>query len=252
MKSVDLNIVSYKHRSAAASLLISKANRLSGIGSLRDRAAADDKTLLAAVAYYDMALVLLKPFDPNYSTVAHWKCLALLALRQYEQAVAWYREIVRLSDETDGKATRNATAALAERMIVEYDGRRDEPLSMANLDTTTFDDPAYCIVAEDFCLLLSQGKFKKAHAYLSPALRETMSVATLKEEWRRTTQGTTAADLTVTLQQHLVDWPGRRTEEVGWCYYGLTAEALNEAVIVVVGRMPNNAYMLTQVGFGRP
>ena len=156
---------------------------------------ADDKALLAALAYYDMALALLKPFDPNYSTVVHWKCIVLRALRQYEEAVAWYREIVRISDETDGKAPRNATATLAEEMIHKYAGHANEPPVTAGADATDFDDPPYIMFAEEFCVLLSERNYKKAHACLSPALKEAVSAAKLKEEWLRMTKKAATADV---------------------------------------------------------
>jgi hypothetical protein len=138
MKAIDLDSIPYKHRFNGASLLIAKANRLWGMGPSDSYREADEPKLLAASAYYDMALALMKPFDSNYSTVLNWKCNVLGALRQYEDAVLWYREIVRISDETDGKAKRNATAALAQKMIHEYAGRKNESLKASNPDKTTF------------------------------------------------------------------------------------------------------------------
>jgi len=82
MKAIDLNSIPYKHRFNAASLLISKANRLGGLGLESPDQKGDNQRLLAAVAYYDMALVLMKPFDPNYSTVLNWKCNTLTASGQ--------------------------------------------------------------------------------------------------------------------------------------------------------------------------
>src|SRR5579859_1887620 len=105
MKVIDLNSIPYKHRFNGASLLISKANRLVGLPLPEQK--GDPQKLLAALAYYDMALALIKPFDANYSTVVNWKCTVLRSLGQYEDAVNWYREIVRISDEVDGQARRN-------------------------------------------------------------------------------------------------------------------------------------------------
>jgi len=252
MKPIDLNSISYKQRFSGASLLISKANRLSGMSSFGGDQTPDDKTLLAALAHYDMALALLKPFDPNYATVVNWKCNVLGALRQYEEAVAWYREIVRISDATDGKSPRNATAALAEKMIRQYEGRGNEPLRTVDSDASNFDDPPFCMFAEEVCLLLSEKKYKKFHACLSPALQGAVPVAKLKEDWQRMTQGAAAADLTLTLEQHTVQWPDRKADEIGWCYFSVSTEGVNEAIAVVVGRTPQNGYWITELEFGRP
>ncbi|MEW6737846.1 MAG: hypothetical protein AB1489_41590, partial [Acidobacteriota bacterium] len=133
-----------------------------------------------------------------------------------------------------------------------YDGRVNEPLETTGANATDFDDPPYCMFAEEFCVLLSEKKFKKAHTYLSPALKENVSAAKLKEEWQRMTQRAATADVVLALQQHMVDWPSRKAEEIGWCYLSVSAGVVNEAVSVVVGRTPRNWYWVTEVEFGRP
>jgi hypothetical protein len=250
VKAIDLKSIPYKHRFDGASLLISKANRVGGL-PLPDQK-GDRKKLLAALAYYDMALALMKPFDPSYSTVVNWKCNVLRSLGQYEDAVEWYREIIRISDETDGKATRNATAALADEMIQKLAGLKNEPLETENADVAAFDDPPCCMVAEEFCVLLSEGKFKKAHLYLSPALKESFPLAKLKGDWRQMTGKSNAVEVSVTLEQHMADWPDRKPEDVGWCYFSVSAAEFSEAVTVVLSRMPDNSDRITQLDFGRP
>jgi len=250
MKAIDLNSIPYKHRFAGASLLISKANRIGG-WPLPDQK-GDRKKLLAALAYYDMALALMKPFDPNYSTVVNLKCNVLCSLGQYEDAVNWYREIVRISDETDGKGRRNATAALAQEMIQKYAGSANEPLEIGAGDAAAFDDPPHCMVAEEFCVLFTEGKFKKAHLYLSPALKESFPVAKLRAEWQQMTGKTNGAETSVNLEQHMADWPDRKSEDLGWCYFSVSAAEFSEAVTVVLSRMPDNSDRITQLEFGRP
>jgi tetratricopeptide (TPR) repeat protein len=252
MKAIDLNSIPYKHRFNAASLLISKANRLGGLGLESPDQKGDNQRLLAAVAYYDMALVLMKPFDPNYSTVLNWKCNTLTASGQYEDAVCWYREIVRISDETDGKAKRNATAELAQEMIQKYAGRKNEPLTIKSADSSAFDDPPYCMFAEEFCLLLGEGKFKKAHLYLSPPLKERISVPKLKAIWQHMTQNAKSEEVGLALEQHMLAWPGRKPEEIGWCYFSVSAAGFSEGVTLVIGRTSNNANCITELEFGRP
>ena len=250
MKSIDLDSIPYKHRYNGASLLIAKANRLGGLGPPDQK--GNNSKLLTALAYYDMALALMKPFDSNYSTVVNWKCNVLRSLGQYEDAVHWYREIVRISDEIDGKVKRNATAALADEMIQKLAGRKNEPLDIGTADAAAFDDPPYCMFAEEFCVLLSEGKFKKAHLYLSPPLKEAFPIPKLKAEWQQMTGRAHSEEIGLTLEQHMVDWPGRKSDDVGWCYFSVSAGEFSEAITVVVSRMPDNSDRITQLEFGRP
>jgi tetratricopeptide (TPR) repeat protein len=250
MNAINLDSIPYKHRFNGASLLISKAHRLGGLRPPDQN--GNKQKLLAALAYYDMALALMKAFDPNYSTVVNWKCNVLQSLGQYEDAVNWYRKIVRISDEIDGKAQRNATAALADEMIQKYAGHKNEPLDIGNADAAAFDDPPYCMVAEEFCVLLSEGKFKKAHLYLSPALRETFPIPKLKAAWQQMTGKAPSEEMSLTLEQHMVDWLDRKPDDVGWCYFSVSAADFSEAVTVVASRMPDNSDRITQLEFGRP
>lgn len=248
MTAIDLARIPYAHRFNGASLLIAKADRLSAGAS----GSVETRQWLAAVAYYDMALLLMKPYDPNYATIVNWKCNALLKLEQYEAAVDWYREIVRISDETDGRAGRNATAKLAEEMIAKHSGTKNSPLPVDGGIDSSFDEPPYCMYAEEFCSLLVERKFKKAHAYLAPKLREEFSLQRLKEAWFSMTGTAESYSLSVLLQQHMLDWPSRKSDEIGRCYFSVSAEGVSEGVSLVVARTPHNGYWITEVEFGRP
>lgn len=250
MAAIDLNSIPYKHRFDGASLLISKANRLGGLGLSNQK--VDNQKLLTALAYYDMALALMKRLDPNYSTVLNWKCNVLQSLGQYQDAIQWYQEIVLISDEIDGRVKRNATAALADEMIQKLAGRQNEPLAIGSPDTATFDDPPFCIYAAEFCNLLCDGNFKKAHSYLSTPLKTTFSIMRLKTDWQQMTSQARPEEISLVLEQHMVDWPGRQENDVGWCYFSVSAAEFSEAISVVVSRMSDNSDRISQIEFGRP
>ncbi|MEZ4788415.1 MAG: hypothetical protein R2811_00170 [Flavobacteriales bacterium] len=251
MKPVNLNALPYKLRYNGASLLIAKANRLHDLNTAKG-AKGEPKALRSALAYYDMALVLMKPYDPNYCTILNWKCNVLRDLGQFEDAVSWYREIIRISDETDGKNMRDATALVAEQMIGAYTGRPNEPLPAGDSGADDFDDPPYCMYAEEFCALLAERKFSKAHARLAPALKERVTLERLKSEWKRLTNGASSTDLDIVLEKHILDRPTRKGEEIGWCYLSVSTETINEAISVVVGRTPYHGYWITELEIGRP
>jgi len=249
MKSVDLDGIPYSHRFGGASLLIAKANRLAGM--LSDGSDTDRKQIVAAVSYYDMALALSKPYDPNYPTIVNWKCNALLRLGLYAEAVDWYREIVRISDKTDGKSERNATAKLAEEMIVKYSGRANDG-RLESEGSERYDDPPFCMFAEEFCQLLAERKYKKAHGLLAPAVKEEFTPTRLKDAWTSMVGAEAHTGIDIALQTHLLDWPARKPESIGWCYFSISGADLSEGLALVVSRTPHNAFWITGVEFGRP
>jgi len=75
---------------------------------------------------------------------------------------------------------------------------------------------------------------------------------TLKGDWKRMTKGASPTDLGIVLEQHILDWPTRKDEEIGWCYLSVSTEEVNEAITLVVGRTPYNGYWITELEFGRP
>jgi hypothetical protein len=66
------------------------------------------------------------------------------------------------------------------------------------------------------------------------------------------TQNTNAEEVGVVLERHMADWPGRSPDDIGWCYFSVSAAEFCEAITVVVSRMPDNSDRITQVEFGRP
>lgn len=250
MKQIQLDKIPYQHRHKAAWVLVTKAHQLGGLVHPDDK--VSDPKLLVALAYYDMALALMKPFDPNYPTLVNWKCNLLAALGQYETAIEWHQEIVRISDETDGLTTRNATAQMAMEMIQRYAGRKNEPLASSEAEITAFDLPPYAMMAEEFCRRLCEGHFKKAQAMLSPKLRDLFPLAKLRADWQQMTRSSQTEPMSLALEQHLLDWPDRNPDDIGWCYVSVTASEFSEAVTVVVSRMPDHSERITHLEFGRP
>ena len=250
MAAIDLTKVPYTHRYNGASLLVAKANRLADSSSRPGE--AKRRQLVSAIAYFDMALVLMKPYDPNYATVVTWKCNVLCNLGQYEEAVAWYREIIRISDATDGKVSRNATAKLAEEMIAKYAELKNTSLPENGGHDTSFDDPPFCMHAEGFCSLLVERKFKKAHAHLAPTLQQKFPLQKLKEAWLTMIGIAKEDSLSVLLQHHMLDWPERKSEDIAWCYFSVSDENISEGISLVVSRTPHHGYWLTDLEFGRP
>jgi hypothetical protein len=64
---IDISKLPYKHRFAAASMLMSKGNRLTELTSLRSERpeGRDVSRVLEGLSFYDMALSLMKPHDPS-------------------------------------------------------------------------------------------------------------------------------------------------------------------------------------------
>lgn len=251
---IDISKLPYKHRFAAASTLMSKGNRLTELTSLSTDV-SDRKQIeriLQGLSFYDMALSLMKPHDPNFQTLLNWKCLALISLGQYEDARKWYEELVRIAIESEGRNCLGATARLALDQIVSLAGQHNKPLpDIDELELRTFDDPPFCLWAEEFCRLLQKRKFKQAHQCLSPELGQAITSAGLKQMWSRMV-GSSNGDTMVTLEKFEFSSVSGDEEYVGWCYLSVTSKDVNEAISMDIYKTSSNAYEIRSLEFGRP
>lgn len=249
----ELSTIPYKHRSNAASLLISKANRLTGLTGQGSTETPPNKikNIRAGIAYYEMALILLKPYDPNYCTILNWKCLALLKLSQFADATRGYEEILSICAATEGNNASTPYTQLASEKIREYTGRTNQDLPPEDDDADVFDTPPYCAFGEDFVGFLRDASFKKAHACLSDPLREEISLAKLKSDWLSLIAEGRGEPVEITAESHTTDWPARTEQEIAWCYYSITNSTLNEAIIMTVGKTKHDGFEITSFELGR-
>jgi len=218
---IDLNKLSYRHRDTASGLLVSKANGFADSAIVLERKQKKGRTyvdgekagqlvdvgaVMAAIAYYDMALLLMRPFDPNYSTVANWKCNALCKLRQFEDAAIWYAEIIRLDEESHGGApSGDATAKLAREQLGRLKSKKNAPLRYRETDTNDFADPPFTLYAFECVTQLAKGKYADASLYFEVADRKKFASGVLKKHWKQMVGDTQFADLSISLESHLFE-----------------------------------------------
>lgn len=251
---IDIRKLPYKHCFAAASMLMSKGNRLTGLFDSPDEAPTEKQIhkICEGLSYYDIALSLLKPNDSNYQTLLNWKCLALISLGQYADAREWYRELVRIDEECSGRRTRSATAELALEQIEKLGDQENAPLPEIDpRDINVFDDPGFCRVAEDFCYLLRDGQFKRAHLFLAPNLKNMITPADLERSWVDMMRGN-AADADIVLETYELTLPDAEENDVGWCYFSVTSQVANEAISMVIRSTSMNTFEIRSLDFGRP
>lgn len=251
---IDISRLPYKHRFAAASMLMSKGNRLTELTALRTEV-SDEKEIqriLQGLSFYDMALSLMKPHDPNFQTLLNCKCLALISLGQFEDARRWYEELVRVAIESEGRNGLGPTARLALDQIDSLAGQHNKPLPhIDEKDVHAFDDPPFCHCAEEFCRLLQKRKFSQAHRYLSPEFGKAMTSADLNQAWSSMV-GSANGDTTITLEQYELSTESSEEGHVGWCYFSVTSEDVSEAISMDIYRGSINIYEIGAVEFGRP
>jgi hypothetical protein len=204
------------------------------------------------LSYYDIALSLLKPHDPNFQTLVNWKCLALISLGQYRDAREWYEELVRADVQSHGERIRSATASLALEQIEALRGKENEPLPEVDpREMSLFDDPPFCKVAEDFCDHLRHRRFSDAHRFLSPTLRDEISPDSLKRSWRELTGGT-KAEVDVRLERYEMNPPDAGLGEIGWCYVVVEGDGIAEAISLGLGVAYSHVFEIRSIEFGRP
>lgn len=250
----DISAIPYEHRFAAAGLITSKGNRLARIGANLSNPLTkkEVKGLMTALSYFDIALFLLKPFDPNYLTTLNWKCLALESLGQFADARRAYQDLLNIVAQAEGPNTENVYVDLAKGQIKKLTGKDNEPLPDYSRPTMAeFDDPEFCVWAEQFCYLLRDGKFKDAYNYLSAEFGNQLSQAELKQRWNSMLLESTE-DPNITLEHFELAAKNSKNKKIGWCYFSVTCEEANEAITVEVGNSKSGGFNIIGLEFGRP
>jgi tetratricopeptide (TPR) repeat protein len=228
LMKIDISKLPYKHRFAAASMLMSKGNRLTELMSLHSNLTEerDVRRVLEGLSFYDMALSLMKPHDPNYQTLLHWKCLALISLGQFEDAKKWYEELLRIAAESEGSNFLSGYSKLAKEQIAVLAGKKNEPLpNIDRFDVELFDDLPFCAWAEQFCWLLRDRKFKQAHRYLSANLANTLTPSDLKKMWSSLVTSS-GLDVDISLERFELGSPSGDKNQIGWCYFTIASDEI--------------------------
>jgi len=267
-RKIDLDTLSYKNRSDAAGLLISKGNQLVDAAVVAEAGTKKNRTyvpgsergelvdvglVLAAVAYFDMALLLMRPFDPNYKTVINWKCNALCAIGQYADAVGWYEEIVRIDgEEHGGTISEGPTTALAQKRIVELREKDNAPLAFRVEAVDDFVTPPFTLYAQHCLTSLAKGKYAEATSYFAEEDRKAYSAKVLKQRWQALVGSRGLADLSLALESHLFEWEGKSKHDIGWCYFSVTGPDIQEGLSFVVGATESQSFAVRRIEFGRP
>ncbi len=243
----DAAVVKEKERKKNKSYVLSFDDRFKGDY-------IDVAAMGAAIAFYDMDLLLRKPNDPNCATIANWKCNALVALGQFEEAVRWYEEIIiRWHFDAEGpNAKLDATAELARKQIAKYRGRKNHPVDYRGTDAGDFDDPPFCMYVAEFLRALASGKAAEATKYVHPEIDKRLSGQVLKREWQALVGKRGTEDLTIALQTHSFEWEGRKEQDLGWCYFSISGEGVSEGVSAIVCATDGSGYAIRDLEFGRP
>jgi hypothetical protein len=182
----------------------------------------------------------------------NWKCQALISIGQLEDARLWYQELVEIARDSEGQSHLGATARLATEWLAKLDGGTNAPLPvLRNLDTKMFDDPPFCVWAEQFCYLLCNRKYRDAHRCLSAEYASLTSLAKLKVDWEAMV-GKKSKDFQINLETYNVAEPTDDVNRLGWCYFSVSNDEINEAISMEIYRTSSNAYEVRLLEFGRP
>jgi len=252
-KEAELTKIPYSHKQSAANLLISKAQRLAEFSDIYfgDMSDKEIKKALQAVSFYDLALSLMKPYDGNYETIIHWKCLTLIALEQYEEASSWYQELIRLSETAKTPELYNATAKEAKRQLSKISGKKNSPLpKIDEKENQLLDDPSFCWWAMQFCEALAKRKYKLAYEYLSEQLREKLTQVELKKQWI-SILNKPKDDVDINLERYDMATETDEEDYVGWCYFTVLGQDINEAISLDIYKK-SDGYEIRDLEIGRP
>ena len=251
---MDISNIPYADRKTAADLLISKAKRLAELPYLHFNEISDKdfRKVQKAISLYDIALGLMKPHDPNYQTIINWKCLTLIEIGQFEEACKWYEELVRSAVESQGPNVKDPTRDFAKEQLKRYKSKKNLPIKeLDQSEMDIFDDPSFCLWAEGFCNELQNNKFKKAHQYFSPELAREIPLKKLKENWLQLLDGSDS-NIDIHLEAHRVGTEQDKDTFVGWCYFVVANNEINEAISFDIYQTEGHGFEIRGIEFGRP
>jgi hypothetical protein len=109
-------------------------------------------------------------------------------------------------------------------------------------------------VAASFAAALAKGNFDRAHASLTPELKQTMTPDCLKDEFYGMFRGYAVGEAThISYDEGFAttDWPGKLPGDLGFLYVAIHGEDFNEAVTVIVNDL-NGTPLIREVIWGRP
>ena len=112
----------------------------------------------------------------------------------------------------------------------------------------------YAQVAVTFASDLVAGQFEKAHALLSPVLRERVSPRDLRESLYSMFRGYSQAEpKSIHFNEEFAgdEWPGRLPGDVGWAHVSIEGDDFVEAVTVTVMDL-DDQLLIRHVEWGRP
>lgn len=145
-----------------------------------------------------------------------------------------------------------ATAKLAQEQMAVLAGKKNEPLpNIDRSEVELYDDPPFCAWAEQFCWLLRDRKVKQAHRYLSTNLGNILTSSELKKMWSSLI-APSKQDVDISLERYELSSPSGDKNQIGWCYFTITSDEINEAISMAVYKTASNAFEIGSLDFGRP
>jgi len=109
-------------------------------------------------------------------------------------------------------------------------------------------------VAVAFASALVDGDFSKAHALLTPTLRQEMTPASLREKLYSMWRGySTGEPRSIHFDEEFSheDWPAKLPGDIGWAYVGIEGDGFVEAVTVTVADV-EGSLLIRDIEWGRP
>ena len=99
--------------------------------------------------------------------------------------------------------------------------------------------------------MLQKNRFKDAHTSLSPDLGQKVSQAQLKAKWLELLSPSDAAT-EVHLDNYILATSSDADNFVGWCYFVVQNDDVNEALALGIYKNQHNRYEVGDIEFGRP
>ena len=106
------------------------------------------------------------------------------------------------------------------------------------------------VLAELFSKALTKGEFDEAHALLTRAAKQALSVSELRKRYKEMTDYGGPV-IHVEAMQDTTTWPGKERDDIAWVYVAISGDSFAEAVSVVIAH-EDGQELIRSVEWGRP
>ena len=251
LETGNIESVPHAHRLFAADLLAAKADKLADypvtFGDNLEKAQILKNR--QAVSLYDIAISLLESYHARKLDYLESRSMALSAIKQYSKARSGYEEIIRVIEDTNRANHAVRSTDNMRSRVKELQGLQNEELDPLNENHQwILKEPEFCEFAEQFCELLSKGKYEDAISRLSTELADVYKTQALQAEWLELVENK-SEKIRIILERYEESDEDDEIQFSGWCYFTVEADYYLGSIALSIFRNKKHDFEIREIKF---